>query len=99
MIINRKEYEGFSIIKKGEDVMNKSLTDLGYVNQAMDQLHQKIEQKIQEQNLSLPTRNTDTVFILFLSIGNPDIRARVHHVVEKDLHKAIKNVRDRKSVV
>src|SRR5699024_2599045 len=75
--------------------MGKSLTDLGYVNEAMDQLHQKIEQKLQEQNLSLPTRNTDTVFILFLSIGNPDIRARVHHVVEKDLHKAIKNVREK----
>jgi len=73
--------------------MNEPLTDLGYVNQAMDQLHKKIEQKIKEQNLSLPTRNTDTVFILFLSVGNPDIRARVHHVVETDLLKAIKNVR------
>jgi len=60
--------------------MNKSLTDLVYVNQVMDQLHEKIEQKKQEQNPLLPTRNTDTVFIIFLSL-NPDIRALVHRVI------------------
>src|SRR5699024_892554 len=95
MIFNRIEYEGLSIIKKGEDVMNKSLKDLGCVNQAMDKLHQQKEQKIQEQNLLLPTRNSNTILRIFLSIGNPDIRARVHRVVKKDLFKSIKNVREK----
>lgn len=73
----------------------EELTDLGYVNQAIDQLHEKLEQKIKEQTNLLPMRNDETVFILFLSIGNPDIRARVHHVMEKDLFKAIKKIREK----
>src|SRR5699024_8009495 len=75
--------------------MNKSLTDLGYVNQTMDQLHQKMEQRIQEQNLLLPTRKSDTDITIFLFIGNPDNRARVHRVVDIDLVKEIKNVREK----
>lgn len=73
--------------------MNKELTNLGYVNHAMDQLHENLKGKIENQQIQIPKLNNQVVFILFLSIGNPAIRARVRHVVETDLSKAVNKLR------
>src|SRR5699024_2017753 len=70
-------------------------TDLGYVNHAIDQLQIKLEEKIDKQTITLPQLQNDTVYILFLSIGNPNIRARVYHVVETNLSKAVQQMRQK----
>ena len=75
--------------------MKQGRTDLGYVNHAIDQLQIKLEEKIDKQTITLPQLQNDTVYILFLSIGNPNIRARVYHVVETNLSKAVQQMRQK----
>jgi len=75
--------------------LKQGRTDLGYVNHAIDQLQIKLEEKIDKQTITLPQLQNDTVYILFLSIGNPNIRARVYHVVETNLSKAVQQMRQK----
>lgn len=68
-------------------------TDLGYVNHALDLFHTYWEEKITTDAITLPEVNRESVVILFMSVGNPDIRARVHHVVASNLKKAMNHLR------
>ena len=75
--------------------MSQSQTDLGYINQVMNRFHTHLKDKLLKQSIELPTLNNETVFILFMSIGNPSIRARVNKIVATDLQKAMKQLRQR----
>jgi len=65
------------------------------VNHAIEKLQIKLEEKIDEQMINLPQLQNDTVYILFFSIGNPNIRARVHHVVDTNFLKAVQHLRQK----
>src|SRR5690625_2550901 len=45
--------------------------------------------------INLPQLQNDTVYILFISIGNPNIRARVHHVDDTNFLKAVQHLRQK----
>lgn len=75
--------------------MNQNQSDLSYINQAMERLHTNLQERLENDIETLPQLNDETVFILFLSIGNPTIRARVHHVVERDLTKAMHKLKEK----
>lgn len=70
-------------------------TNLGYINQALDEFHTYWKEKLINEEIELPHLFHQPTIILFLSIGNPNIRAKVHHVVETDLQKAIEKLREK----
>lgn len=70
-------------------------SNLGYINQAIDTLQDKLIKVIKQEAIALPRINNVPVTILFLSIGNPKIRARVYKVIDIHLDRAIKKVRQR----
>lgn len=77
------------------DVVTQNQTNLGYVNQAMDELQIKLDEIFTRDTIELPILNHQSVYIIFLSIGNPSIRARVHHVMDTSLNKAMEKLRQK----
>src|SRR5699024_11416360 len=71
--------------------MNASQTDLGYVNHALDLLNTYWDERLKKAELKL---SDGASVVLFMSIGNADIRARVHRVMASYLENAIDQLRD-----
>jgi len=75
-----------------DSFMSASQTDLGYVNHALDLLNTYWNERLKKAELEL---SDGASVVLFMSIGNADIRARVHHVMASNLEKAIDQLRDK----
>src|SRR5699024_1950591 len=61
----------------------------------MDELQIKLDEIFTRDTIELPILNHQSVYIIFLSIGNPSIRARVHHVMDTSLNKAMEKLRQK----
>lgn len=77
--------------------MAHNQTNLSYINQAIEKLSENMTELMIKDAIELPKLNNEPVCVLFLSIGNPKIRARVHKIVDTHLNKALDKVR-RKAV-
>lgn len=75
--------------------MNQEQSNLSYMNDAIDSFYTYWDDKIARQAISLPQIDGHSVVVLFMSIGNPDIRARVEHVKADSLRKAMSQLRDK----
>lgn len=75
--------------------MKREQTNLSYVNEAIDHLHTKLIEKVSTKKIELPQINDRSICVLFLSIGNPSIRARVHNVLGTNLDGAMNKVREK----
>lgn len=73
--------------------MAQNQTNLSYINQAIEKLSENMTELMFKDAIELPKLNNEPVCVLFLSIGNPKIRARVHKVIDTHLDKAIDKVR------
>src|SRR5699024_11791330 len=76
-------------------ILAQEQSDLGYVNDVMDTFHTHREGKLMDGTIELPKLNRSPVVILFMSIGNPEIRAKVEHVLADNLQKAMDRLRDK----
>lgn len=76
-------------------LLTQEQTDLSYINDAIEKMHTYWEEKVSIEAIELPKIEDKKVIILFMSIGNPDIRARVHHVVAESWHKAMKQLKEK----
>src|SRR5699024_12663940 len=65
------------------------------MNDVIDSFYSHWEDKLSNQELSLPELEGQPVVVLFLSIGNPDIRARVEHVMADTFQKAMSHLKDK----
>ena len=67
-------------------------TDLGYIKKLNDQFKEYFSAQISKGTLEKVKIGNEFKYILFLSIGNPSIRARVFNIVTTDLEKGINNL-------
>ncbi|MBO0994560.1 hypothetical protein [Bacillus sp. SD088] len=73
----------------------KTITPLSYVNQAMNDFERYFIEKIKDGKIAKIDINDKSRYILFLSIGNPHIRARVFKVVTSDFAKGVSQLRQK----
>lgn len=73
--------------------MKQGQSDLSYMNQRLDQIHTYWQEKI-TQNEIIPPTNSKNI-ILFMSIGNETIRAKVFRSAASTLNKAMNYLRDK----
>ena len=67
-------------------------TDLGYIKKVSDQFREYFSTEVDNGTLEKTKIGNEYKYILFLSIGNPSIRARVFNVVTTNLEKGINNL-------
>lgn len=79
--------------------MNKEVSNLSYMNHAIDELHRRLQNKIDNKEISPPTLHQETIFVLFLSIGNGTIRARVDQVIGTSLSRAVDQIRKKATLL
>lgn len=77
--------------------MIQEKTNLGYITQTIEELQKNINEKIINESIELPVIANQSFYILFMSIGNPAIRARVFNEMHTNLDKAMYKIR-RKAV-
>lgn len=75
-------------------MMNKQ-SNLGYIYKAMEQVEQCLCKKIETKELSKVRINNKDQYIIFLSIGNSQIRARVFTEKDKDFQKAFQRIKQK----
>ncbi|MCJ7843092.1 hypothetical protein MUB24_19865 [Lederbergia sp. NSJ-179] len=73
----------------------KTITPLSYVNQAMSDLEGYFIEKIKDGKIAKIDINNKSRYIIFLSVGNPNIRARVLKVVTNDFSKGVSQLRQK----
>jgi len=71
-------------------VVNKS--SLSYTNEAIESLRNHFQNKIENGDLNKIMIKNESKYVVFLSIGNPLIRARVYREVETDISRAFNNL-------
>lgn len=70
--------------------MNKS--SLSYINDTIENFRKHFQNKIEIGDLNKITVKNDSKYVVFLSIGNPLIRARVYREVETDISRVFNNL-------
>lgn len=68
---------------------------LGYANKIMDEFEAYFEQKLKTNQIEPVELHNTSQFILFLSVGNSAIRAKVIKTVSENHHKAFNRLRQR----
>ena len=71
-------------------MVNKS--SLSYTNEAIESLRNHFQNKIENGDLNKIMIKNESKYVVFLSIGNPLIRARVYREVETDISRAFNNL-------
>ena len=71
-------------------MVNKS--SLSYTNEAIESLRNHFQNKIENGDLNKIMIKNESKYVVFLSIGNPLIRARVYREVETEISRAFSNL-------
>lgn len=70
-------------------------SNLGYANKVMDELEVYFEENLKNKQIKTVELHNTSQFILFLSVGNPSIRAKVIKVVSDNYRTAFNSLRKR----
>ncbi|HEY4599894.1 MAG TPA: hypothetical protein VIG73_01170 [Cerasibacillus sp.] len=69
------------------------ISNLGYINQTMDDFELYLNTKIKEGKIGSIQINDQDRYIIFLSIGNPMIRSRVIKEIDSNFQKAFQRIK------
>lgn len=70
-------------------------TNLSYINITMDEMKKRLDEKVQKNDIHHVNINRTEQYILFLSIGNPKIRAKVIQVMHENYQRAFDSLRQK----
>lgn len=75
------------------------VTSLSYVNSTLDHFEEHFKKQIDSKEINKVTINNQSKYVIFLSIGNPSIRARVLKEVSSTLSRGFSNLRKKASQI
>lgn len=68
---------------------------LGYIQRTIEQAHTYFKEKIKTRDILVPSFNDEKTYVIAMSIGNPDIRAKVEFVKTNQLNKTFKQLENK----
>lgn len=82
------------INRKGDNTMSKQ-SNFSYINEAIEKFQDYFSAKVEQNEINLPIVRGKRKVILYMSIGNPKIRAKVVHTIANTVERAFSRLADR----